>query len=48
MSEPSLPPNTRERVRATRLGFSTDWLAVFVALALVALVRTGVLGAVPW
>ena len=48
MPESSLPSNTQERVRATRLGFSTDWLAVIAALALAVLVRLGALGPVPW
>jgi hypothetical protein len=32
----------------TRPGLSLDWISFLVALGLVALVRAGLLGSVPW
>ncbi len=41
-------PNTQERVRAILVGFSLDWWAVVIALALVALVWSGLLPLIGW
>jgi hypothetical protein len=41
-------PNTVQRVRAIRMGFSLDWWSVIVALALVLLVLSGLLPQIPW
>ncbi len=41
-------PNTVQRVRAIRMGFSLDWWSVLVAVALVLLVLSGILPQIPW
>lgn len=41
-------PESNEAVRATRLGISLDWWSVIIAVALAALLRFGILPAVPW
>lgn len=41
-------PNTEERIRATRLGFSLDWWSVIVAALIVVLLLTGILPNIPW
>lgn len=41
-------PNTIQRIRATRLGFSLDWWSVIVAAVLALLVASGILPAIPW
>lgn len=41
-------PNTEQRVRAIRLGFSLDWWAVIVGVALGVLIHWHVLPAIPW
>lgn len=47
-TSPTLHPNTVQRVRATRLGFSLDWWSVIVALILGALIWANVLPAIGW
>ncbi len=41
-------PNTVQRVRAIRMGFSLDWWSVIVAFALALLVLSGILPQIPW
>ena len=41
-------PESNEAVRAPRLGISLDWWSVIIAVALAALLRFGILPAVPW
>lgn len=41
-------PNTRQRIRAIRLGLSLDWWAVIVGLLLGALAYGHLLPAIPW
>ena len=48
-SEPGaapLNPATQERIQATRLGWSLDWLAVLLAVVLAIAVRLGL--KIPW
>ena len=41
-------PNTTQRIRATRLGFSLDWWSVIAAAVLALLVLSGILPTIPW
>ncbi|HEY0605100.1 MAG TPA: hypothetical protein VGD58_19430 [Herpetosiphonaceae bacterium] len=41
-------PNTVERIKAVRVGFSLDWWSVIAAVALALLVLSGLLPAIPW
>ena len=41
-------PNTLQRIRATRLGFSLDWWSVIAAAVLALLVVSGILPNIPW
>lgn len=47
-SSTRLHPNTVQRVRATRLGFSLDWWSVIVAVVLGALIWANALPAIGW
>lgn len=41
-------PNTVERIKAVRVGFSLDWWSVIVAVVLALLVVGGLLPNIPW
>ena len=41
-------PNTIERVKAIRVGFSLDWWSVIAAVVLALLVLGGILPSIPW